>query len=77
MGKALVDGQPGATFRDPTVEALKYLGTHAMTGVPSQEGKNDLTSIIIQFLSAQLLIAVARLFNGFTLTRESKGTWSI
>jgi hypothetical protein len=76
VGTALIDGQPGAVFRDPNVEALKYLGSHAMTGVPSQDGKNDLTSIILQFLSPELLIAVARLFNGFAFTRECKASWS-
>ena len=76
VGKALVEGTPGKKFQDPNLEALKYLSTHAMTGVPSQEGKGDLTSIIIPCILADLLIAVAKLFHGFAFTREAKSDFS-
>jgi hypothetical protein len=76
VGKAHIDGTPGELYRDPNIENLKYLSAHAMTGVPSQEGKGDLTSIIIQFISAGLLVAVAKLFHGFAFTREAKADFS-
>jgi hypothetical protein len=71
-GKALIDGTPGTPYRDPNIENLKYLSAHAMTGVPSQEGKGDLTSIIIQFISAGLLVAVAKLFMALHLQGKQK-----
>ena len=74
--KALQYGVPGPCFRGPNIEALKYLEVHAMTGFPPQAGKNYLTFIIIQFLSAELLVAVAKLFHGFSFTRQVKGDFS-